>query len=135
MIVKNEYPPNIEKIRSKLNVSRKGIYYCYGNVIYNPDNYPLPPYVIAHEEVHERQQGDDPEGWWDKYLEDKEFRLEQEKEAHRVGYQVFKDLIKKKSAREQFLILKARDLSSRAYGNMVKYTKAKEIISGNGETV
>jgi len=98
VIVKNERPPNYEQIAAAFNIKgRYGIIFTYGSTIYNPDGEPVSPDLFAHEEVHERQQRDilalslnrptnGPAEWWDRYIADPEFRLDQEVEAYRAQY-------------------------------------------------
>lgn len=53
----------------------------YGVGVFHPPS----PDVIAHEEIHFRQQDEYPggvEAWWARYLEDAEFRLSMEVPAY-----------------------------------------------------
>ena len=91
-----DWPPNISLIRAKLPVTERNIF-AYGGIIFNPGGIALSPELIAHEKVHFAQQrglnrwwrrnGD--EVWWRRFLEDPEFRLQQEAEAHRAEYREY----------------------------------------------
>ncbi len=120
------YPPNIGKIKAKLNPSIRAIF-TYGDTIFVPDSGRLDEALTAHEETHMRQQGEDSEGWWDKYLESEQFRLQQELEAYRKQYKVFK---KGKDRNKIFMFLHkiATDLSGELYGNIISYEEAKKKI-------
>lgn len=85
-ILKGQYPPNIEEIRSAFPVS-KDVVYAYGDTIFAPEiEGEVPLDVIVHEEAHQRQQAGDPETWWRRYLAEPSFRFEQETEAYAVQY-------------------------------------------------
>lgn len=85
MKIINNNPPNIDKIKKAFPIV-KGTIFCYGDSIYNPDGMIISEDLIIHEGIHQKQQGDKIEEWWDKYISDKEFRLEQELEAYRNQY-------------------------------------------------
>jgi len=120
-------PPNFETIQRFLPVVGKEIF-AYGNIIYNPSGGQLPNYLIAHEEIHERQQGGSPEGWWGRYLKDEEFRLQQELEAHRVEWRVFQQEVKDRNKRSIYLHWISRRLSHKMYGSLVTLSDAKKLI-------
>lgn len=122
------FPPNIEKIRAKVSPNEKTIF-TYGDTLYNPGNHsPIPAELMAHEETHTIQQGNDPEGWWDKYLEDVHFRLEQEVEAYQAQYKKFRKLTTNKKLRSQLADRLAKDLSGATYGNIIDYYTARQRI-------
>ncbi len=92
MKIINQRPPNYEKIVKAFPlVANGGVIYCYGDAIYNPDSAEISGDNLAHESVHSRQQGDDPEAWWNRYLTDQVFRLSQEIEAYRASYRYYVD--------------------------------------------
>jgi hypothetical protein len=87
-------PPNFEQIKAAFpDAEKPGVMFAYGN-IYNPSGNVIPPALIAHEEVHlVRQKALDPHPgsttqwsgadlWWQRYLEDCEFRYNEELLAH-----------------------------------------------------
>ena len=83
------WPPNIDKIDAAFHIRDKlGIVFAYAPAIYNPHEMWLPPFIIEHEKVHIARQGDDPAGWWDRYIKDEEFRYAEELEAHVKEFQV-----------------------------------------------
>lgn len=86
----NEYPPNIGRIRQFLTPP-KGAVFAYNKKIYNPDNIDIWPDLEEHEEVHFKQQGNDSDFWWERYLQDPQFRLEQEVEAYSRQLNFFKE--------------------------------------------
>lgn len=128
MIIVNGFPPNIEKIRAAFPVRRNTVY-TYGDSIYAPGYDSLSKDLIEHERVHCAQQGSDIEGWWDRYIADRDFRLSQEVEAYRKQYQAFKSSCGG-SKTKCFQLLKyiATDLSGPMYGNLVGIFEAMRLI-------
>jgi hypothetical protein len=126
ILIKN--PPNIEYIR-KFLTPPKGVIFTYGDTIYNPDNGEVTGDIMDHEAVHSLQQVKlGPEKWWDKYLNDKEFRFEQELQAYQVQYRHATQIIKDPNQQNRFLMKLASHLSSAAYGNLVGFDEARRMI-------
>lgn len=126
MKIVKEFPPNFEKIKKAFNVE-KNVAFCYGNKIYNPYEAKISDHVIIHESVHSEQQKDDPEGWWNKYIENPTFRITQEIEAYgaqlkfiRVRYGLDKAM--------QALHAFANAISSDVYGKVLDYSAGREAI-------
>ena len=82
-------PPNYEAIKQSGLKTNDNTVYCYGDKIYAPNCDPYPD-VIYHESIHSKQQGDNPEAWWQRYLNDSGFRFEQELEAFAGQYNFVK---------------------------------------------
>lgn len=127
MEIIQDYPPNIEAIRKRF-ILHKGTVFAYGNIIYNPDGNQLNSALIIHEETHQKQQGNDVEGWWKRYLENDQFRLSQEIEAYRNQYKETKRVFKDKNKLDRFLRYMVQDLSSEIYGNMISVSEARKLI-------
>lgn len=89
-VLKDKYPPNYKKIAEIFDLEGHKPVFPYGKIIYNPHKEALRPDQVVHEKVHQKQQGKDPKGWWDKYLVDREFRMEQEIEAYAMQYKFIK---------------------------------------------
>jgi hypothetical protein len=80
-------PPNYEAIVKVFpGAAQPGVIFAYGGRIYAPGRTRLAPELQAHEQVHLDRQGNAPERWWDKYLSDKQFMLEEEILGHRAEY-------------------------------------------------
>jgi hypothetical protein len=130
MKIIQDYPPNIEALRSAFKLSGQEIF-TYGDTVFNPTGLALSPELRAHEEVHIFQQSfTDVERWWERYLAEPEFRLEQELEAHRVEYKTFCDRNKDRNARSIYLIRIATRLASPMYGNIIGVREASRRIRG-----
>lgn len=127
MKISKQQPPNYEKILSFFDVGDKNVVFAYGDTIYSPNGGDIAEHLIVHESVHSKQQGTDPVGWWDRYLIDPEFRIEQEVQAYASQYVYVKRLYKT-SVSDIFLDDIARDLSSEIYGNIIDFDKARSRI-------
>lgn len=124
--ISNEFPPNYRDIVMLLGECKDAIY-CYGDTIYNPYKRDITPDIEIHEQVHSKQQGDNPDMWYNKYLTSGDFRLSQEIEAYGEQYHFVKGLLPAK-LREWAKDNMAKALSSPAYGNLLSYREAEQAI-------
>lgn len=127
MKLSKEYPPNYEELEKVFDLSGKTAAFCYGDTIYNPFGRTIADYSIAHEKVHSKQQGKDPEAWWRAYIDDVEFRLKQEIEAYGAELKFIRkhySLIKADQALHSF----STSLSGPVYGRPCSYAEAKKYI-------
>ena len=124
-----KFPPNIKEIEKVFGPDKKKtLIYCYGEDIYNPHKIELEQHILVHEEVHvkqQRQYGRDY--WWMRYLEDPQFRLEQELEAYAVQYAFVKTIVPVKIS-DLFLDDISAVLASEVYGNILNIHQAKTRI-------
>ena len=110
--IQKDFPPNYEQIKKVFDIDGKNIVFTYGISLYNPQGKEIEPHLIIHEQVHQRQQLEmGVEKWWKRYLEDKDFRQEQEVEAYAEQYKWVKTLLSNKETKE-FLSAIANDLST-----------------------
>lgn len=121
------WPPNIVEITESFNLP-KGVIFTYGNTIYNPSGDQLSQALLEHEFVHVRQQADKPEAWWGKYLDDPEWRLEQELEAHRAEWKTFYRSTFSREKRAQYLWGISCRLAGPMYGGLLTIKEARERI-------
>lgn len=85
MKIVEAWPPNIEKIRAALDISKVQPVFTYGDTMYNPYRHKVDRALEAHEETHVRQQAAiGVEAWWERYLAEPEFRASQEIAAYRA---------------------------------------------------
>lgn len=128
MKIINQFPPNINQIVAKFDLTGFNPVFAYGDTLYNPSGLPISQDLMIHEETHERQQeayGRDQ--WWAMYLENGKFRLTQEVEAYREQYKFIKTVLNRKG-RIGALNVFAENLSSALYGNIINKKEAKELI-------
>lgn len=122
------YPPNYDAIKAAFNPPST-VCFTYGDTLYAPNGQGEPSEdLVAHELTHVRQQGNDPAGWWERYINEPQFRLEQEVEAYRNQYQKYVEINKDRNARVRFLIKIANDLASPIYGGIISPSEAMEKI-------
>lgn len=128
MKTSSELPPNYEQINAAFHVDGLPVVFTYGDTLYNvPKGYKLPDHLIVHESVHVRQQVD-PAEWWNRYITEPEFRVEQEIEAYGAQYRYFEEHFADRNARATFLFGLAKDLASPAYGSVIGFTRAQSRI-------
>lgn len=126
-------PPMYDLLCEKFPIANKAVWFTFGNIIYNPGNAPVPPQIMAHEQVHCERQGNTVTDWWMLYMHDKKFRLVEELHAHRAEFKYLcehnKDIDKPikgyRSLRELFLIKTAQRLAHPVYNNMITVSEAK----------
>jgi hypothetical protein len=80
----NERPPNFDQILTAFpKADGEGVIFAFDGNIYSPSGKVIPPALLAHENVHlMNQEQVGPDTWWRLYIEDSEFRYEEELEAH-----------------------------------------------------
>lgn len=130
MEIKFEYPPNIKEIEAKFGELPDGVVFTYGNILYNPGRHYIDLHLMVHEETHAKKQKESgPEKWWEKYLEDPEFRFQEELEAYSRQYKIINEGYNvPRKEKDRLLDKLARDLSSEIYGNIVSFGEAKSKI-------
>lgn len=127
MKIVHEYPPNIEKIRAVFTLT-DNVVFTYGDTLFNPNRGEISQPLMRHEETHCKQQGDNPEAWWERYLGDAQWRVQQEIAAYRAQYKAAKKLYHDRERRHAYLSRLASDLSGPIYGNVIGFTAARTAI-------
>lgn len=126
------YPPNFAAIAQVLPLAKRhGVIFTYGERVYTGDSEPVvSPALKAHEAVHSQRQTEiGVEKWWERYLAEDAFRLEEELLAHRAEYRAFKGWTKDRNQVAQALHQIATRLSSGLYGTMLTYQQARRFIT------
>lgn len=131
MEIVNDFPPNYGDIEKAFPaIKGKKIAYCWGEKIFIPVFFEVPPEVIKHESVHRYYQGGAPGIWWDIYLKDAEFRLDQELLGHQAQYQDFCSRVLDRNKRHVYLHRIATFLASPIYGSIITQPEAMKRIAG-----
>lgn len=129
MKISTQFPPNYDLIRFAFpDCEKYRATFCYGDTIYNPFAVNILPDVEHHESIHSKQQGDRPDIWWNKYITDPQFRLEQEIEAYGEQYAFAKTLVKRVKMIDWLKGRLAMSLSGGLYGNLISYGEAEAKI-------
>ncbi len=131
MCIQPKAPPIMARIKEKFPDAdwERGIAICYGEKIYC--KYKLTDDVLAHELVHVRQQKEiGRDIWWDKYLEDAQFRLEQELEAYGTQVKYIREHTERTTRNQRRMMIDriADTLSGELYGHMISYEQAKKFL-------
>lgn len=127
MEIKNELPPNFNRIKEVLNPPDDAVF-AYGDIIFNPSGGKIPEDIILHEEVHQKQQKlfGTPELWWVKYLKDTNFRLIEEVEAYAAQYNFIKGKVPNK-----ILKVALQELAN----NLIEVYNIPDITFGKAQTL
>lgn len=125
------YPPNFKQIDDILHVrSKSTVVFTYGDTVYIPNGEPLTDDLEVHEAIHIVQQREmGAEEWWDKFLDDPEFRLSQELEAYRAQWKFIEENKNRNMKRAMFKHI-VDSLTSSIYGNMVTRKDAEKLLRG-----
>lgn len=128
-VVYGELPPNFEAVVEKIpRAAEKGVIFAYSPAVYVPSGRPLPPHLVEHEKVHLEQQGANPAAWWQRYLDDLDFRFEQELEAHVAEYEEYCRHHRDRNVRSHYLAAISRRLAGSLYGCQVTTTEARQML-------
>ena len=121
-------PPIYKRLKEVFGISwSNGIIITYGDTVHC--KYMLNADKMVHEKVHTIQQTKmDKDLWWEKYISDPKFRLEQEVEAYKAEAHYIQKHIGDRNTRAKLLDCIYKDLSSSMYGNVVTYSGAKELL-------
>lgn len=129
----NAFPPGYEAIAATFDLRGIKPIFAWGDKIFNPHGIAIGPELLAHERVHgDRQKlnAAGAAGWWQRYLADPKFRLEEELLAHRAEYRAY--CANGNFTRNQRRIVLrhiAQRLASRLYGSMIALHDAKVAIA------
>ncbi len=127
MKISTQKPPIYDKIKEVLKVNwDSGLCIVWGDTCHSKN--PLSPDLKVHEAVHvEQQKIWTPEKWWEKYLSNRAFRLEQEVEAYKAQIEWLN--VNAPRHYKRFKITEiAKDLSGGTYGNICTFLEAKKLL-------
>lgn len=121
------FPPNYPELRARFN-PRPGTVFAYGDKIYSPHASELPEHLLVHERVHFGQQraAGGPEAWWRRYIDEPQFRLDQEVDAYRAQYAFVSGL--SRPQRRELLAHICKSLASGMYGSLVTKEQARRLV-------
>jgi len=133
--ISKKKPPKwiLDAVKEKWGVEwNDGIIFTYGDQISNSIGR-MSADLLVHEMHHTIQQRnyadfDGPDKWWKRYLEDDQFRYEQELECYRLQHKWLKEVNKNKQETWMFTRHYANCLSGPMYGNLVSFDEAIEAI-------
>lgn len=134
MIEVKDRPPLYEVICDRFPVRGKAVLFAWGDTLYNPFDGVITPQLWAHERYHgQRQQmycrdRRDIEDWWMRYLDSREFRLEEEALAHAAEYVEFCRLNTDRNARSTALYRITMRLAMPMYDFGIPTAQARDLV-------
>jgi hypothetical protein len=136
MKISKLYPPHWDFIGRMFPEAKeyKAIF-AFGDTIYNPFGAEITPDLEVHEEVHSKQQGDNPFDWWYRYATSKDFRLSQELDAYAKQYRFVIDTLGSSKLTDWLLDKCAESLSSELYGLNINYGEARSKIRNKSKKI
>ena len=117
-----------------MNPNLDTVIFSYGDTIYNPGRRDIPDELIEHESTHMRQQGNNPDAWWDRYIKEPYFRLNQEIEAYTAQYDFICQKVKDRNQRLRILLQLVNVVAGPTYGNMISCLDAHNLIRHKSKT-
>lgn len=137
MRLSTDKPPIYDRARELFGLKDgDNTFFTYADTIYNPSNAPMPQDLIVHEETHGHQQNMDEtvaKLWWERYLRDPRFRIEQECEAYAMQYRYIAKLTPNREKRARYLYELGGMLAGPMYGNVVTHTQAVQMIRSHAK--
>src|SRR6267378_274894 len=113
-------PPNFADIVAVFpDANKPGVIFAYDGRVYAPGFARIRTELQFHEQIHVERQQKDSKTWWDRYLIDPTFRLEEELLAHRAEYRAYCQRHSNPMKKRLALINIAAKLSSPLYGSMI----------------
>ena len=128
MKTSSEKPPMWDECCTKFGAENlENAIFTYGDTVYNVKE-PLSKQMEAHEAIHMKQQGDEPEKWWTKYLVNETFRINQEAEAYGAQYAYVCKMTTNSRDRARILMTMCHQLCK--LGD-ITYAQASKLIYAN----
>ena len=124
----NQKPAIYKTLQDRFGINwESGIIIAYYPNIYC--KYALDDLKLVHENTHlEQQRLYGVEAWWERYLEDPNFRTLQEAEAYKNEADFAKKIMRDRNKLARYIDRIAKDLSSSIYGNIVTYSQARDLL-------
>ena len=116
--------PNFNKLKELFGIDEKYAIISYGDTIYCPEE-GMSKDLLQHELTHCERQNFNKQSadrWWQKYLEDKDFRLQEELIAYANQYKFCEKIYKDRNKRAKIMWELAKELSSSTYGNIIDFS-------------
>lgn len=121
--------PNYQELKEKFGVGEETII-AYGDSIYVKGK-AMTGDLLQHELTHcERQKfnSDSAKRWYELYMSDDKFRLQEEVIAYHNQFEFCKRVFKDRNKRAKILWALAKELSSSRYGNIIEHQEAMNLI-------
>lgn len=134
-MITEQLPPNFKQIELYVSSGAfepaKGEIYPYAPYIFNPNKTYIDAPLLVHMITHILQQEKmGVKAWWDKYLRDKSFRLEQEIEAFQTQYRELKKEVSDRERLYKITYYMAKDLQEYglSHSDAMRTLKSEKLI-------
>ena len=121
--------PNFQELKDKFGVGEETII-AYGDAIYVKGKQ-MSADLLQHEITHCQRQKfdrDSAKRWFELYMTDEKFRLQEETIAYHNQFEYCKKVYKDRNKRTKILWALAKELSSSRYGNIIEHREAMRMI-------
>lgn len=131
MKISMQKPPIYERLEEAFGKGlwERGVLITYGDTVHCAKG-SMSADLQEHEQVHIDRQAAYPGGhvaWWERYLIDPKFRLEEELAAYRVQVAYINRYTPNKRKRQDKLHWIAKSMSE-SYGDMITYGQARNLL-------
>ena len=123
-----DYPPIYNELKLAFPRIGRGVIFAWGDKIYNPSNVSIPRQLIVHEAAHGRRQGNDINGWWRRYIDEKKFRLVEEIIGHIAEMECLLGPNPNRQMRRQIIRATAKRLASPLYRYGISRAQAHVLL-------
>ena len=132
MKIIHDVPPMFDRIYAAFpEAANPGVMFTWGQTLYVPHGGSVSRALMAHEEIHAERQGkteSDIIDWWNRYLVDVGFRLDEELPAHQAEYRAYCKRHGNRTEQGKYLHFVAGRLASPLYGSIVSLAEAKKMV-------
>lgn len=132
MKIVHDVPPMLQAIQDAGMAPRlEYAAFCYGDELYIPGKWEPSEELLRHEAEHSEQQRNTEGGkdaWWERYIDDQYFRIEQEAQAYACQYDLYRTRVTDRNAQARYLFQLAGQLSGPMYGNVIPQGAAQKLI-------
>ena len=121
-----KFAPNLQLLKDTFGVNEDDVIIAYGDKIFCPAK-GMSKDLLAHELTHCQRQGMNErqaERWWDRYLTDIDFRLNEELFAFQAQFDFCKKAYKDRNKLAKIKFMLASELVSSRYGGIIKHSEA-----------
>lgn len=127
--------PNLEELKKTFKVDENNLIISYGDRIFVKGKR-LSPDLLVHELTHCDRQGfkeDTAKRWWERYMREVQFRLEEEVIAYKNQYEYCLKVYKDRNKQAKILWSLAGHLAGSQYGNLISHSDAMLLINSSNK--
>lgn len=122
-------PPIFPRVLELLGPEAWQAFFAWGDTIYVPAGRALPEEILLHELVHLERQAGDPETWWEHWLTDTAFRLDEEARGYGAQLAWIRERLRSGKHRHLVATRIAAMLSGPLYGELADHNAAARLLA------